>query len=151
MPGKSHKSIYKPKNPEKYLGDVNNIVCRSSWERKFCHWCDTRPAVIKWQSEEFCILYTKPTDMQTHRYFPDFRVDIRADDGRVKTFVFEIKPKVQSLPPKVPKRKTQRFLTEVATYAINQAKWQAARSYCQKRGWDFAVLTEDHLFEGKTF
>lgn len=36
-----------PKNPEKYVGDVNNIISRSSWETKFMNWCDQNPAVIK--------------------------------------------------------------------------------------------------------
>ena len=36
----SKKSLYKPKFPKKYKGDISNIICRSSWENKFCSWCD---------------------------------------------------------------------------------------------------------------
>ena len=151
MSGKSHKSLFKPKHPEKYLGDPSKIICRSSWERKFCHWCDTRPGVVQWQSEEFFIPYIKPTDMQVHRYFPDFRIDVLGVDGKIQTLVIEIKPKHQTQPPAAPKRRTQKYLAEVATFAVNQAKWTAAQTYCQKRGWQFMVLTEDHLFQGKGF
>lgn len=33
--GKYYQGKYKPKNPEKYVGDINNIIFRSSWERNF--------------------------------------------------------------------------------------------------------------------
>ena len=38
--GESIKSLFKPTKPKKYKGDVTNIICRSSWERRFCNWCD---------------------------------------------------------------------------------------------------------------
>ena len=148
MSGRAHASIYKPIHPEKYLGDPTRIICRSSWERKFCHWCDTRPGIVKWASEEFHVPYLKPTDGLVHRYFPDFRIDVQANDGTVKTFVIEIKPKHQAVPPVTRSRKTKKYLMEMSTFAVNQAKWHAAREYCQKRNWTFMVITEDHLFGG---
>ena len=33
----SIKSLFKPTKPRKYKGDVSNIICRSSWERRFCN------------------------------------------------------------------------------------------------------------------
>ena len=45
-------------------------------------------------------------------------------------------------PPKKQKRKTQKYINEVVTYATNQAKWEAAEDYCADRGWEFKVLTE---------
>ena len=32
----SKKSIFKPSNPKKYKGNINNIICRSNWEKIFC-------------------------------------------------------------------------------------------------------------------
>lgn len=61
----------------------------------------------------------------------------------------EIKPKVQTLPPVPRSRKTKRFLMEMSTYMVNDAKWAAARAFCATRGWDFIVLTEEHLFPKK--
>jgi hypothetical protein len=43
------------------------------------------------------------------------------------------------------KRKTQRYLTEVATYAVNQAKWKAADLFCKEHGWQFQLITEKEL------
>ena len=37
------------------------------------------------------------------------------------------------------------YYTEVATWGVNQAKWKAAEEYCMDRGWEFRVITEDHL------
>ena len=51
--GESIKSKYNPVYPHKYKGNSNMIICRSSWERKFCQWCDMNNNVISWASEEF--------------------------------------------------------------------------------------------------
>ena len=42
----SKKSLFRPHNPRKYKGDVRNIICRSSWENKFCSWCDLNENII---------------------------------------------------------------------------------------------------------
>ena len=66
--GESIKSKYKPSHPTKYKGDASNIICRSSWERKFCRWCDLNENILAWGSEEFCIPYISPIDNRVHRY-----------------------------------------------------------------------------------
>ena len=35
-----YQSKYTPMNPAKYKGDAKNIICRSSWEKRFCQYCD---------------------------------------------------------------------------------------------------------------
>jgi len=144
----AYKSKYIPRYPAKYLGDATNVICRSTWERAFCKYCDETPGVLRWASEEFFIPYVSPVDGQIHRYFPDFMLEVQSNTG-LKRFVIEVKPKYQTELPATQKRKTKRYLTEVATYAVNQAKWQAAKEFCQKQGMNFLVLTEEHLF--KTF
>ena len=47
----SKKSLYKPSNPRKYKGNINNIICRSSWETKVCGWGDLNKNIIEWGSE----------------------------------------------------------------------------------------------------
>ena len=54
------KGLFKPTNPEKYLGDIGKIRFMSSWELRFMNFCDTNPNVIKWGSEEFKIAYFNP-------------------------------------------------------------------------------------------
>ena len=102
------------------------------------------PAVIWWASEELSIRYRSPIDQRIHRYFPDFIVRIKRKAGLEKTLVIEIKPHKQTLKP-VQKRKTKRFISEAATYAVNQEKWRAADIFCQEQGWEFLVLTEKDL------
>lgn len=137
----SSKGRFKPKNPQKYKGDPTNIVYRSSWELKLMGYLDAHDQVVQWASEEFCIPYRSPVDNRVHRYFPDFWV--RKTDGSI--VVIEVKPAVQSEPPKQPKRMTRRYVNEVFEYGKNQAKWKAAREYCADRGWQFEVFTEREL------
>lgn len=140
-----HRRKFTPLNPKKYSGDPTNIIMRSSWETRFALWCDQNPAVMKWNSEETVVPYLCPTDNRIHRYFIDFRIQVRDKNNVVKTYLVEIKPHKQTMPPEVPSRKTKRFLIEAATYMKNQAKWQAANQYAKDRGWEFIVLTEYHL------
>lgn len=108
-------------------------------------WLDNEDSIISWASEELIIPYVSPVDGKYHRYFPDFLVKVKTKDGKTKTMLIEVKPKYQTIPPVQPTRKTRRFITEVMTYGVNQAKWKAAEEYCLDRGWYFRVITEDDL------
>lgn len=134
-----------PKHPKKYVGDPSNIIYRSSWECKLMSWLDQNPAIISWASEELIIPYVSPVDNRQHRYFPDFLVKMRTRDGTLKTMILEVKPKKQTMQPEVRKRITKQYLAEVQTWGVNQAKWKAATEYCLDRGWEFRLITEDHL------
>lgn len=140
----SYKGRFIPKNPQKYAGDVSNIIWRSTWERQVMNWLDLSENVIYWSSEELVIKYFSPVDNKVHRYFPDFIVKIKKRDGKVMTHVIEVKPEYQTKQP-TQKRKTKRFLEESITYVVNQSKWKAAEEFCKDRGWVFQVLTEKHL------
>jgi hypothetical protein len=140
----SYKGKFKPKNYRKYKGDPTQIVYRSLWELKFMNFCDTTKTVIKWSSEEIVIPYKSPLDNRYHLYFPDFYMKVK-EPGGVKEYLVEVKPKAQCSEPKHSKRKSKRYITEVATYAKNQAKWKAAREYCRDRVWDFKIITEREL------
>lgn len=134
-----------PKFPEKYIGDVSNIIIRSSWEKKFFDWCDLNPSVVKYASEEVVIPYRCATDNRVHSYYVDAFVMIQTADGTVAKFLVEIKPQAQVDKPKFPGRQTPRYLNEVATYMKNQSKWEAATRWAKDRGMQFMVLTEKHL------
>lgn len=127
------------------MGDPNNIICRSSWERAFCNWCDTRENVLKWASEEFSIPYVSPKDGKVHRYYPDFLVEFRDSNGKVKKQIIEVKPKRQTKPPERKSRVTKSYLYEAATYEINMAKWKAAGEFAKDNGIEFRIITEDEL------
>ena len=141
----SIKSRYKPLNPKKYQGNPNNIVCRSSWERKFCMWADRKDNVVSWASEEINIPYVSPKDNRVHKYYPDYLIKVKEKNDMIKTYVVEVKPHKQTMPPKPRSRKTKSYLTECVTYAVNQAKWKAAKEFCEDHRIEFKVVTEKEL------
>ena len=141
----SIKSLFKPTKPKKYKGDINNIICRSNWEKRFCSWCDLNKSIIEWGSEEFFIKYVSPVDNRYHRYYPDFLIKVKESTGQVKTYVIEVKPKKQTRPPKPRKNVTKSYIYECKTYAVNQAKWEAANEWCKDRKIEFKIVTEQEL------
>lgn len=141
------QGFFKPTNPSKYKGDSNNIVYRSGWEKRVMNWCDTNKNVVSWASEEIIIPYISPVDNRPHRYYVDFYVEAVDNNGRKQTYLLEVKPKGQTQEPKVQKRRSKRYITEVMTWGVNQAKWKAAEEFCADRGWQFKLITETDLFK----
>jgi hypothetical protein len=141
----AYSGRFVPRNPAKYVGDYKNIIYRSSWECRVMNWLDQNDDIISWASEEIIIPYVSPVDNRYHRYFPDFVVKVRTKTGVMKTMMLEVKPKKQTIQPIVRKRVTKQYINEVTTYVVNEAKWKAANEYCLDRGWEFKILTEEHL------
>ena len=141
----SYSGKFRPSNTHKYKGDPTNIIYRSLWERKFMMWCDKNENVLEWGSEEIVIPYISPVDNRPHRYFPDFYVRARTKTGKTEKYIIDVKPAAQTLPPKKSKRITKRYISEVKTYAVNDAKWKAAKEYCLDRRMKFMILTEHEL------
>lgn len=141
----SLKSRYLPRYPNKYKGNPNNIICRSSWERKFCHWCDLNENILEWGSEELWIPYVSPIDNRVHRYFPDFIIKVKESSGQIKTYVIEVKPKKQTKPPVKKSKITKSYIYESTLWLKNQAKWKAADEFCKDRLIEFKIITEDEL------
>lgn len=106
---------------------------------------DKHPDVLQWASEELVIPYRSPIDGKVHRYFPDFWVRKINRQGKEDIVVIEVKPKSQTVEPKIQKKLTKRYLYEVQTWGVNKSKWIAAEKYCKERGWSFAIMTEHEL------
>jgi len=136
----SYKGRYKVKNPSKYKGNPTQVIFRSLWERQVFRWCDENSSVLQWSSEEIIIPYRCKTDKKLHRYYPD--VYIKTKD---KEYLIEIKPKKETVPPRDRSKKTKTYLNEVMTYIKNTSKWDAAKEYCEDRGFIFDIWTEDTL------
>ena len=141
----SYKGKFKPINRKKYKGDSREIIYRSLWELKFMNYCDSNKNILKWSSEEIIIPYRCPTDNRIHRYFPDFYIKYKDVKGKLREKVVEIKPAKQVKEPKIQKRRTKKYVTEVMTYAKNRAKWEAAEDFCKDRRWEFQIMTEKEL------
>jgi len=149
----AYSGRFKPTNPEKYKGDPTKIQYRSLWELKVFRRLDVHPDVVEWSSEEVVVPYKKPLGKgKTSRYFPDIVVKKRVGVDKYQTVMIEVKPDAQTRPPNpINKNKTptgrvsRRYLNEVLTFGVNEAKWKAAREYCAQRGWSFEIMTEKHI------
>lgn len=146
------KPIYKLRNPHKYIGDPDNVVYRSTWELNAFKFCDNNRRVIAWSSEEIIIPYMKPVissvgGMTTKlaNYYPDIYIEYVNKNGELIKELVEIKPKKQTRASKARTYSTNLF--ENMTYAVNLAKWDAAKKWCAQRGIRFCVVTEDSLFK----
>ena len=141
----SYKGFFKPKNPTKYSGDPTSIIYRSSWELKLMMYLDNHPDVINWSSEELIIPYRSPVDNKVHRYYPDFLVKRKDRNNKIETILIEVKPFKQTQEPVKQNKINKRYINEVVTWGVNQAKWKAAQSYCSDRNWKFIIFTEKEL------
>lgn len=142
---KYYQGRFRPQNPEKYIGNVNNIIYRSGWELKFLRWCDRTPNILKYGSEEISIPYFDPVKKRIRRYYPDAFIEMVDEFGNRKKYLIEIKPERQTKPPKQKSRATKSYINEVYTYVTNEAKWKAAEEFCKDNLIEFKIITEKEL------
>lgn len=141
----AYSGKFSPKNTNKYLGDPTNIWYRSLWERRVMVHLDENPSVVGWSNEEIVIPYLSPVDNRWHRYFPDFFVRVKNKNGILEAMILEVKPASQSVAPEKKSKITRRYIKEVMTWGVNEAKWKAAVEFCKDRKWAFKVITEHDL------
>ena len=164
--GKPHQGVYVPQHPEKVIG--GKIIYRSGWELAFAQWCDRNPCVVEWGGEPMCVQYRNPAGVDfdackkfganpqdpmnwpVANYYPDFYVNLKNDEGEELKLIIEIKPKYQTERPvsslygsKLKEQKA--YVNAVKTYLQNKAKWEAAIKWCEEKGFNFKVYTEDTL------
>lgn len=138
------KGRFRPTQPSKYKGNPSQICYRSSWEWKAMIFFDTNSNVLSWSSEEIALPYFDKASGRYRNYFPDFVITLKHEDGSIKTVMVEIKPAIQIAPPRERKQntKSKTYLWEVTHYATNISKWEAAKLYCEKKGWEFRLMDE---------
>ena len=151
--GEYRSGKYEPRNPEKYIGDIHNIIYRSSWEHRFCTYCDTNELILKWSSEPIAIDYYNPLDKKDHKYNVDFYIKVLKESGEEQDWIIEIKPEKQT---KKPIYEGVNTLSKLKSYNRNlqiwithQAKFKAAKEWALKRGFKFGVIDENFLFKSK--
>lgn len=103
-------------------------------------WLDLNPDVHKWNSEETVINYICKSDGKSHRYFIDFSIQFL--NG--KTVLVEVKPNIQTKPPKESKNRNK-YLKEAVTYAKNISKWEAAKKFADANNAEFQIWDENVL------
>jgi len=145
------QGYYKLINPDKYIGDPSKIIYRSSWEHRFCRYCDTSASVTKWSSEPVGIPYISPIDQKMHTYYVDFYMRLEKEEGKPVDYFAEVKPKASLVQPvlegvKMTTNKLKNYNYELKTWLVNRSKFAAAKHYAEQRGYQFIVVTEDFLF-----
>jgi hypothetical protein len=139
------QGIFKPQNASKYMGSTNPTF-RSGWELKFFRWADLNENILFWGSETIIIPYVNPLDNKVHRYFVDNFIVFKDKNGNKQKFLIEIKPSKQvNRPIDSNRKKPSTVLYERTTWITNQAKWEAAKKWADKKGCQFIILTEKEL------
>jgi hypothetical protein len=144
------QGYYKLVNPQKYIGDPNKIIFRSSWEKRFATYCDHNDRIIAWSSEPMQIPYLNPVEKEMKPYNVDFYVRVKTEDGYAE-YLVEVKPLRQLQKPNSPvgritEKKMISYTNAMKAYLVNMAKFNAAKEYARGRGWEFVVVTESMLF-----
>jgi hypothetical protein len=145
---KYRQGTYTPKNPDKWINCRENqqIIYRSSWERKFMMFLDENPAVLECGSENLIIKYINPLKKKWARYFPDFYVKIQDKQGKITEYIIEVKPSKETQAPQRKQGKRRKTLIyERATYMVNISKWAYAKKYCESKGYIFKLIGEKEL------
>lgn len=149
---KYHQGVYKIQFPDKYIGNPNEILYRSSWEFKFMIYCDLNPGVIKWGSEVFKIPYNDFMG-HNHVYIPDFYLETRNLENPLymNRFLVEVKPEKQIREPVIPmtisEKKLKGLEYDINEWRKNKYKWAYAQEWCKNRDIQFWLITETHLSE----
>lgn len=136
---KFHQGIFKPQNPNKYIG-FQPPFFRSSIEAKFMKFCDDNPNVIRWSSETITVPYFDKVKKKARTYYVDNYVEIM--EGNVlKKYLVELKDHKETKKPvsKSGKKKTT-LLYEQATWTTNCCKWKAAHEFSKQKGFEFLLL-----------
>ena len=144
---------FEPSKPEKYIGDIHNIIYRSSWEYRFCVYCDTNDAILKWSSEPMAIKYFNPLDKKEHDYNVDFYIKVLKESEEEQEWIIEIKPERQTQKPiyegAMTLAKLKSYNHSMQVWITNQAKFKAAKEWAEKRGFRFGVVDEKFLFKSR--
>jgi hypothetical protein len=154
---------YIPKNKDKVLklNTQGGVYFRSSWEKKIMTWLDHNTNITKWGAECMRIPYQMThfdngdSKVKEHCYYPDFYYEMRIE-GVLKQVVVEVKPqkeydmvlKLTEGSLNVPEgtlKKLKSFEYDLKQAQKNRDKWQTMIKWCNKRGYDFIVITENHL------
>jgi hypothetical protein len=99
------------------------ILTKSTWEKTFALILDEDKNVLNFQYEPLAIRYNYKGGKRN--YYPDFLVRMKNGD----IFLYEIKPK------------------NLVNLSKNKPKAAAGRRFCRKMGWEYAIITEEKLFD----
>ncbi len=160
-PGKYNQGNYIPINKDKVLklNDEGGVYFRSSWEKRIMVWLDTKNEIVKWGAECIKIPYqlTEVVDgdfkIKTRSYYPDFYYEIKTGDS-IKQVVVEVKPQKDyedavlfekggfNIQENLTLKKIKGLEYRFKTAQKNYKKWETMIKWCEKKGFEFIIITE---------
>ena len=82
-------------------------------------------------------------------YYPDFYYELQREDGSISRVVAEVKPSSETMEPKLRDKPTTKQLKNfeyaLKMYNKNLSKWKYMIEYCERKGFEFIIITEQHL------
>ncbi len=157
---KYKQGLYVPQKKDKLvkLNESGGVYYRSGLEEKMMIYLDKNDKITKWGAECIKIPYTKrewkntDSEMKTtyHNYYPDFYYEIVKEDGSIRKVVAEVKPLSQTIEPKLKHtnptaKQLKNFEYELKEWNRNLSKWSEMIKYCENKGMEFIIITEDYL------
>lgn len=160
-----HQGNYIPKYKNKVikLNTKGGVYYRSGLEKKFMHWLDHKKEIISWCGECISIPYqlkhyeNGDIKIKNHIYYSDFFYKMRTSDGGLKQVVVEVKPMKEykmvidlinenlKMPEKKTPKKLKNFEYDLKMAQKNRSKWETITKWCDKKGYHFIIITEEHL------
>jgi hypothetical protein len=157
--GKYKQGLYTPKNKDKLIkaNSYGGVYYRSGLEQKMMIYLDLNDNIRVWGAEYLKVPYKKSEynnsthDLETteHTYFPDFYYELIRYDGSISKVVAEVKPssevKIPELPQNATAKQLKNFEYSLKMYNKNISKWTYMIEYCERKGFEFVIITEQHL------
>jgi hypothetical protein len=148
---RTKQGYFNVSNSKKYVNpDGKPCIYRSSYEYRFMFWCEHNDYVKHWSSEPTAIKYTCLETGKTRNYWVDFCITTINDE----LWVIEVKPAYEVNAAKAfgkkfnllkTEQEKRRLVLSNKTAAKNWSKWQHAKAECEKRGYEFKIVTENFL------
>lgn len=159
QPTKYKQGLFMPKNKEKIikLNSQGGLYYRSGLEHKMMVYLDNNPNIIFWGAEHLRVPYQKTEwiserqEFRTteHSYYPDFYYELKKENGEISRVVAEVKPSSETKEPKLNEKPTTKqlknFEYSLKMYNKNLSKWKYMIEYCERKGFQFIIITEQHL------
>lgn len=156
---KYKQGLFVPTNRDKVikLNSQGGLYYRSGLERKMMVYLDNNSKIINWGAEHLKIPYTKTewvSELQEyktteHTYYPDFYYELKREDGSLSKVVAEVKPYSETIEPVLKQNPTAKQLKNleysIKMYNKNLSKWTYMIEYCERKGFEFIIITEKIL------
>lgn len=163
---KYNQGNYIPKNKDKVikLNEQGGVYFRSSWERKIMIWLDNSEHIVMWGAECIAIPYQMKhfkngvPYIKEHVYYPDFFYKAKVEGSEMlKQVVVEVKPKAEyndvmlleqkkfTVNENLSLKKIRNLEYRIKMAQKNRDKWKMTIEWCNKKGYEFKIITEDNL------